>query len=99
MAKTKNKNQLSPQEIRELRSKLHHLKPVVIIGDNGLTSAVFQEIDRALNDHELIKVRANIEDRDELETIMTAVCEKTNCAHIQTIGHIIAFFRKTQAAE
>jgi RNA-binding protein len=99
MAKTKNNTEISSQDIRELRSKLHHLKPVVIIGDKGLTGGVLQEIERALNDHELIKVRAHIEEREELEKIMETVCAKTKSVHVQTIGHIIAFYRKAPTAE
>ena len=90
---------LNPHDIRELKSKLHHLKPVVIIGNKGLTDAVTQEIDRALNDHELIKVRADVKNSEELATIADAICAKTKSTLIQTIGHIIAVYRKNLQAE
>ena len=56
-----------------LRSQAHHLDPVVLLGANGLTNAVLHEIDRALNDHELIKVRVPSDDREELESIYADV--------------------------
>ncbi|MCL5260618.1 MAG: ribosome assembly RNA-binding protein YhbY [Gammaproteobacteria bacterium] len=99
MAKSKLKQTLLPHEIRELRSMLHHLKPVVIIGQNGLSSAVVLETDRALTDHELIKIRLNIEDREVRTKIATEICEKTKAALIQTIGHIIAIYRKNPQTE
>ena len=86
---------LTPQNTRELRSKTHHLKPIVIIGNNGLTEPVIQEIDRALNDHELIKIRVSVKDsKKELTEITQEICTKTNATLIQFIGHIIAIYRK-----
>jgi len=86
---------LAFQDIRELKGKIHHLKPIVIIGNNGLTPAVIQEIDRALNDHELIKIRVHIKDsKEELAKITQEICTKTNATAIQTIGHIVAVYRK-----
>ena len=90
---------LNSHDIRELRSKLHHLKPVVIIGNNGLTDAVAQEIDRALNDHELIKVRTDAKNSEELATIADTICAKTKSTLIQTIGHIVAIYRKNLQVE
>lgn len=86
---------LTSQDIRELRSKLHHLKPVIIIGNNGLTEAVIHEISRALNDHELIKIRTNIKNRkEELVKITQEICAKTTSTLVQVIGHIVAIYRK-----
>jgi RNA-binding protein len=85
---------LTPHDIRELRTNIHHLKPVIIIGSNGLTNAVIQETDRALNDHELIKIRIHIEDREELNKITNAICTQTGATLIQVIGHIVAIYRK-----
>lgn len=90
---------LNPQTIRELKSKLHHLKPVVIIGNHGLTDAVTHEIDRALNDHELIKVRANASNKEEFTAITEKLCADTQSTLIQTIGHIIAIYRKNLQLE
>lgn len=98
MAK-KDQPAISAHDIRELKSQIHHLKPVVIIGNNGLTDAVVQEIDRALTDHELIKVRANVENSEELTQVAEEICKKTDSTLIQTIGHIIAIYRKNTQVE
>jgi len=90
---------LHAHDIRELKGKLHHLKPVVIVGANGLTQAVIEEIDRALETHELIKVRTLLSAGEELTDIAHKICEKTNSALIQTIGHIVAIYRKNVLAE
>jgi RNA-binding protein len=95
MKKTKKLPILTSQDIRKLKSKVHHLKPVVIVGNNGLTDAVIQEIDLTLNDHELIKIRIHIKDqKEELTKITNEICSKTNSSLIQTIGHIVAIYRK-----
>jgi RNA-binding protein len=90
---------LSSKEIRELREKLHHLKPVVIIGGNGLTDNVLFEIDRALNDHELIKIRIDEDDREKIEKMATLICEKNNSELVQIIGHIVAIYRALPSEE
>ena len=55
---------LTPTQRRELRAKAHHLHPVVIVGQHGLTAAVLHEIDVNLLAHELIKVRVFSEERE-----------------------------------
>jgi len=79
---------------KQLRSKAHALKPIVIVGDKGITYNVLQEIDRALFDHELIKVRINAADKAEKKQLTQTICEHTQAALIQTIGHIIVIYRK-----
>lgn len=97
--KNSKKGVINSRDLRALKSKLHSLKPVVIIGSNGLTNAVIQEIDRALNDHELIKIRAHVNKNNELTTIAEKICTKIKATLIQTIGHIIAIYRKNLQVE
>lgn len=99
VAKKKSQTIITPHEMRELRSQAHLLKPVVIIGNKGLSDAVLQEIDIALRDHELIKVRVNIDDREQLSEIIAKICEKTGSSHIQSIGYIITIYRKNPGEE
>ena len=82
-----------------LRSQAHHLDPVVLLGANGLTDAVLHEIDRALNDHELIKVRVPSDDREELESIYAEVAEKLGAARVQMIGKLLIFWRPADENE
>lgn len=85
---------ISTQLKRELKSQLHALKPVVIVGGNGVNENVLQEINRALDDHELIKIRLSLTDNAEFQTVMAEICKKTRSALIQSIGRIIAIYRK-----
>ncbi len=79
---------------RQLRGSAHSLKPVVILGDKGLTDNVLEEINRALDDHELIKIRINAADKAQRQQITQDICEKTQAQLIHTIGHIIAIYRE-----
>ena len=85
--------ELTPRERSELRSAAHPLRPVVLIGDNGLTDAVLKEIDRALASHGLIKVRAGGSDRDEREAMLAAICDSLSCASVHHLGKMLILFR------
>lgn len=78
----------------QLKQQAHKLKPIVIIGANGLTNEVHIEIDRGLNDHELMKIRVNANDRDERRAMTSAICEHHQAELITTIGHIIVIYRQ-----
>lgn len=84
---------LTSQQKQILKGRAHALKPVVLTGNQGLTSAVLQEIDKALTAHELIKVRLNAEERDDRSAMIQTICETTHAELIQTIGHIAVFYR------
>jgi len=85
--------ELTSRERSELRSAAHPLRPVVLIGDNGLTDAVLKEIDRALASHGLIKVRAGGSDRDEREAMLAAICDALSCAPVHHLGKMLILFR------
>ena len=55
------------KELRQLRAQAHSLKPIVTVAGKGLAPSVLQELDRALNDHELIKVKIAVGDRERHE--------------------------------
>lgn len=77
---------------KNLKAKAHSLKPVVMIGQLGLTEAVLAEIEIALDVHELIKVKIRAE-RDERNQISQQICSNTGAELIQTIGQIIVIYR------
>lgn len=77
---------------KKLKSDAHHLNPVVMIGQAGLTTAVIAEIELALDAHELIKVKIRAE-RDERKDICTEICAATTAELIQAIGQIIIIYR------
>lgn len=76
-----------------LRSLAHHKKPVVTIGDAGLSPNVLAEIDLALAHHELIKVKLRGADREQRKTMISAICEQAACESVQQIGQIAVFYR------
>jgi RNA-binding protein len=67
----------------------------VIVGNNGLSNTVNQEIDRALYDHELIKMRVNSEDREERRAIFLEICEKHQAELVQSVGKMGVLYRKS----
>lgn len=91
-------NNLSNKQVRHLRKLAHSLKPVVIIGDKGLTQAVIEEIDNTLNIHELIKVKVRAEEREERQAIVEQMIQKTASSKVQQVGHIVTIFKRNKEA-
>ena len=85
---------LTPKERQHLKGLAHKLKPVVMVGNNGMTDAVNKEVDRALNDHELIKIRIQSQDREVRTALFTAICEAASAELVQKIGSIGVLYRK-----
>jgi RNA-binding protein len=83
---------ISQSEKKRFRAIGHRLKPVVTVAGNGLTPGVVAEIQRALDDHELIKVRL-IADRTERADIVLAICTTTSALAIQAIGGIVLLYK------
>ena len=77
---------------KQLRAIGHRLNPVVIVS-NGLNKGVTAEIDRALTDHELIKIRINAADRDEKKELVDAICSTLGAELVQMAGHIALLYR------
>ena len=77
---------------KKLRAEAHKLKPVVIIGQSGLTAAVLAEIEQTLDCHELIKLKIRAE-RDERKQISEKICADTGSVLIQSIGQIAIIYR------
>lgn len=84
---------LSIAEKKRFRRIGHELKPVVMTGGQGLTENVLAEIERALEDHELIKVRINGEDREERAAAMGLIATHCKAEQVQVIGKIVLLYR------
>ena len=84
---------LSTAERREHRANAHHLDPVVMVGNDGLTPAVQKEIDLALKAHGLIKVRVFSDERSTREAIFAALSDELGAAPIQHIGKLLVLWR------
>jgi len=91
-------NPLNPKKRSELRSQAHKLSPLVIIGDKGLTDEVVAEIDRTLKAHELIKVRANTDDRKARDQWLEDICARLEAHAVQQIGKVFVIYREDPEA-
>ena len=81
---------LKKKRFRQIR---HQLNPVVLLGNQGLSETVLAEIDRALEDHELIKVRIGGEDREARREAIEVMVATTKSQAVQIIGKIVLLYR------
>lgn len=85
---------LSEPQKRHLKGLAHHLKPVVIVGQAGVTEGVLEEIGVALDAHELIKVKVNAGEREERDAMIEAIASAAGAVFVNRIGHVAIFFRR-----
>ncbi len=90
---------ITPAKRATLRAQAHALKPVVMIGADGLTKAVLAEIEIHLSVHELIKIRVLGDDRDARAAVYQDICEQLNAAPVQHIGKLLLIWRATPAPQ
>lgn len=83
----------SPQDKKRFRSIGHSLKPIVTIAQKGLTENIKTELNRALNDHELIKVKVVVESRENKEALIKQIQSAVSAECIQKIGHVLLLYR------
>lgn len=87
---------LTSKQRKELKAAAHHLKPVVRIGQNGISDGVIQETDTALRAHELIKVQIQQGERDDRRADAAALCEATGAELVHNIGKIFIIYRENK---
>lgn len=90
--------ELTGAQKRELRSKAHHLKPMVYVGVRGYTSEVAQSFDEAISRHELIKVKFT-GSKDEKERVIAQLASGSGASWVGTTGHIALFYRQQEDPE
>jgi RNA-binding protein len=88
--------QLNEKQRRHLKGLAHPLRPIILMGNAGLTDAVAAETSRALADHELIKVRLPGLDREQRDAALQALAERTGSALVTRIGHVAVLYRPSQ---
>ena len=81
---------------KQLRAIGHKLKPVVTVAGNGVTDSVLQEVRRALDDHELIKVKIAVGDRESRSAATEAICSTTGATLIQSVGNIVLLLKRAK---
>jgi RNA-binding protein len=92
-AATQAAPELSERQRKHLRGLAHALKPVIRLGNAGLTQAVVRETVRALQDHELIKVKAPGDDREARDGVFAALAQQTASALVHRIGNVAVLYR------
>ena len=89
---------LAAAEKRALRAAAHSLKVVVTVGGKGVTRALVDELNIALDVHELLKVRVNAGDREEREQLVALLCESTGAQVVQRTGFVATLWRRRREA-
>lgn len=84
---------LTPAQRQFLKGLAHNRQPVVMIGNQGLTAAVLKEIERGLDAHELIKIKAASDEPDTRRAWLEEICTTTGAAPVQQIGKILVIYR------
>ena len=86
--------ELSERQRKYLRGLGHALKPVLLIGNAGITPAVTTEAKRALHDHELIKVKFRGADREARDVGLAAIAGSTDSVLVHRIGHTALYYKR-----
>lgn len=84
---------LTEAQQKFLRGRGHDLKPLILIGNAGLSEAVFAEFDSTITHHELIKVKIRGADRDTRDAIIAELCERGAATLVQKIGNVALLYR------
>jgi RNA-binding protein len=85
---------LTEPQRKYLRRLGHDRDPVVLVGQGGISPNLIAELDRALGDHELVKVRARVGDRETRDAILTELAASTRSEIVQRIGHVALYYRR-----
>jgi len=89
---------LTQENKKRLRAIGHQLRPVVTVAGKGLSESVCAELDRALSDHELIKLRLAVDDRTARARIAREICERLDAELVQEIGKVLLVYRHNPRA-
>ena len=90
---------LTSKEKRRLRQVAHHLQPVVTVAERGVTERLLAEARRALNDHEIIKARFSVADRDTRKQLAQSLAAQCESEIVQVIGRIWVLYRANPEAD
>ena len=85
---------LSEKQKKHLRRLAHPMNPVVMLGNAGLTDAIIAELDRALTDHELVKVSARVGERAARNAALDTLAGRTTSELVQRVGNVGVFYRR-----
>lgn len=86
---------LPVKQRQQLKSRAHHLKPIVMIGQAGLSESLLKEADLAIEHHELLKIKLPACDREQREMIIKHLCDTLHAERIQVIGRTVTLYRES----
>ncbi|WPE16599.1 ribosome assembly RNA-binding protein YhbY [Candidatus Thioglobus autotrophicus] len=84
---------LTNNQKKFLRSKGHSLKPVVMLGQHGLTEGVLAELESSLETHELLKIKVRGDDREDKQRVIDEILKTTRAHLVQVIGNVMVIYR------
>jgi RNA-binding protein len=84
---------LTNNQKKFLRSKGQALKPVVMVGQHGLSESVLAELESSMNKHELLKIKIRTEDKDEKQKMIDKIIEFSQSHLVQVIGNVMVIYR------
>lgn len=90
---------LSTTAKKALKAKAHHLDPIILVGQKGLTPALFQELDLALEHHELLKVKIQQGDKELCENYAKEIEKTSGADFVAKIGRVLIFYRKKKETQ
>ena len=89
---------LTAREKKQFRQIAHHLDAVVIVGEQGVSEGVVAETERALADHELIKVKLNLGEREDRDSAAQHLADTCSAAIVHSIGKVVVLYRHNPQA-
>jgi RNA-binding protein len=87
---------LTERQKKHLRREAHHLKPIVTVGDKGITETVRRELDNALEHHELIKIKVRAGDRAVRDEMIADLANKADATLLSRVGNIAIVYRQNK---
>jgi len=90
---------LSNNQKKYLRGIAHGLNPMIMIGSNGVTESLMEELEKTLAHHEILKVKMAISDRDDRKKVVQYILDETGALLVQVIGKICVIYRQSEETE
>jgi RNA-binding protein len=91
---------LKSYQRKYLKGLAHKLKPVVFVGQKGITDSLISAINEALDNHELIKIRfVDYKEKDSKKRVIADIEKVVGCDIVGRIGHILIVFRQHEDPE
>lgn len=88
---------LSPKQVKFLKARAHPLKPVVLMGQSGLTEPFLEELKNTLAIHELIKIKLSVADKSQRNVVVDSIINETDAVKVQLLGNTLTLYRPGDA--